>query len=259
MSEITIAQVAGFLDTLLGTSQVPDYPNALNGMQVGHRGPIKRVAVAVDCSLRTILLAAADGANLLVVHHGLFWNGLQPLTGAYEARVRTLLEHDIALYSSHLPLDAHATFGNSRLLALELGLEPTAGFAKHHHLHCGVRGTSDLETTHLIERVQTWATPLGQHTVASMVPSGHRTRRWAICTGAGAQPDSLAEAYAGNIDTLIVGEGPHWSAIDAEEHGLVIIYAGHYATETTGVRALGAHLAREFSLPWTFIHAPTGL
>ncbi len=256
---IPLERVTTYVDELLSIASIPDYPPAVNGLQVGHRGPVRRIAAAVDGSRRTIELAAADGANLLLVHHGLFWNGLQPITGAHETRVRLLVEHDIALYSAHLPLDAHETFGNSRLVAKELGLEPTAGFARHQHVHLGVRGEVTLETVELIERVRAWATPLGHHTIASPVPDGHRTRRWAICSGSGAQAETLREAYAAGIDTLIVGEGPHWTAIDAEEHGLVIVYAGHYATETTGVRALASHLAERFSLPWAFLHAPTGL
>jgi dinuclear metal center YbgI/SA1388 family protein len=259
VSEPTLERIAAHLDGLLDIGAIPDYPPALNGVQMGHRGPVRRVAAAVDCSLRTIELAAADGANLLLVHHGLFWNGLQPITGSHEARIRALIENDIALYSAHLPLDAHETFGNSALMARELGLVANAGFARHHHVHCGVRGDNDLRTTALVERVREWAVPLGHHTVASRIPDGHRTRRWAICSGAGAQVENLREAYAAGIDTLIVGEGPHWSAIDAEERGLVIIYAGHYATETPGVRALAAHVASEFTLPWAFLHAPTGL
>ncbi len=255
----SLGQIAAHLDALLAIDSIPDYPSAVNGVQVDHRGPVRRIAAAVDCSRRTIELAAADGANLLLVHHGLFWNGLQPIRGAHEARIRLLFEHDIAVYSAHLPLDAHETFGNSRLVATELGLTVTAGFARHHHVHCGVRGEESLDTHALIERVRAWATPLGHHTVASRVPDGHRTRRWAICSGSGAQPETLREAYDAGIDTLIVGEGPHWSAIDAEERGLVIVYAGHYATETTGVRALAGHVASEFALPWAFLHAPTGL
>jgi dinuclear metal center YbgI/SA1388 family protein len=259
MSGVPIERIVPALDALLRIDAIPDYPPALNGLQVGHRGPVTRIAAAVDCSLRTIELAAADGANLLLVHHGLFWNGLQAITGMHERRVRALFAGDMALYSAHLPLDAHPTLGNSRLLATELGLEVTAGFARHHDVHCGVRGDSTMATTELIERIRAWATPLGHHTVASRVPDGHHTHRWAICSGAGAQPENLREAYAEGIDTLIVGEGPHWSAIDAEEHGLVIIYAGHYATETLGVRALAAQVAAEHSLPWAFVHAPTGL
>ncbi|MCE9602193.1 MAG: Nif3-like dinuclear metal center hexameric protein [Gemmatimonadetes bacterium] len=259
MTEPSLATIAAHLDALLDIAGTPDYPAALNGIQVAHRGPVRRIAAAVDCSQRTIDAAAAAGANLLLVHHGLFWGGLQPLVGPHLARVRTLLAADIAVYSAHLPLDAHATFGNSRLLAGELGLAVSGGYARYQQIDCGVRGESDLGTAALIDRVRAWAAPLGHHAVASSIPTGHRTRRWAICSGAGAQVETLREAYATGVDTLIVGEGPHWSAVDAPERGLVIIYAGHYATETLGVRALAAHLSDRFALPWDFVHSPTGL
>lgn len=259
MSSIPLSELAPHLDETLAVGSTPDYPPALNGVQVGHRGPVHRVAAAVDASLRTIEMAAASGANLLLVHHGLFWNGLRPITGVHEARLRALFAHDIAVYSAHLPLDAHPTFGNSALLATELGLSTTGGFARHQTIHCGVRGESDLDTVSLVARIAEWARPHGHHAVASTIPPEHRTRRWAICSGAGAQVDNLREAYTTGVDTLIVGEGPHWSAVEAEEYGLVIVYAGHYATETLGVRALAAHLEERYELPWTFLHAPTGL
>ncbi|MEX2180606.1 MAG: Nif3-like dinuclear metal center hexameric protein [Gemmatimonadaceae bacterium] len=258
MTAPTLTAIAAHLDALLLTATTPDYPPALNGVQVGHRGPVTRVAAAVDVSLRTIGLAADAGANLLLVHHGLFWNGLQPVTGAHEARLRALFSHDLALYSSHLPLDAHPAFGNSALLAAELGLTVSGGFARYQQIQCGVRGEADLDTAALVARVTAWAQPHGHHTVASPIPAGHRTERWAICSGAGAQAENLREAYATGINTLVVGEGPHWSAVEAEEHGLVIIYAGHYATETLGVRALAAHVGETFGIPWDFVHAPTG-
>lgn len=255
----TLPDIATYLETLLAISSTPDYSPALNGVQVGHRGPVRHIAAAVDASLRTITMAAEAQANLLLVHHGLFWGGLRPLTGAHETRVRTLFAHDIALYSAHLPLDAHFTFGNSALLAKELGLTVNGGFAKHQQIFCGVRGESDADTLEFAARVAAWSAPLGHHTVVSSVPRGHRTRRWAICSGSGAQVETLREAYNSGVDTLIVGEGPHWSGVEAEEHGLVIIYAGHYATETLGVKALAAHLSERYGIPWEFLHAPTGL
>lgn len=259
MSSVPLADLAPYLDDLLAVGSTPDYPPALNGVQVGHRGPVRRVAAAVDASLRTIHLAAESGANLLLVHHGLFWNGLRPITGVHETRLRALFQHDLAVYSAHLPLDAHATFGNSALLAVELELRASGLFARHQTIHCGVRGESDLDTHELVARIAAWARPHGHHTVASAIPQGHRTRRWAICSGAGAQVENLREAYTTGIDTLIVGEGPHWSAVEAQEYGVVIVYAGHYATETLGVRALAAHIEERFGIPWTFLHAPTGL
>lgn len=258
-ASVPLETLVTHLDTLLATASTPDYPPALNGLQVRCRRPITRIAAAVDASQRTIDAAIADGATLLLVHHGLFWSGVQPLVGMHYDRTRALLDADLAVYSSHLPLDAHGTYGNSRLLAGELGLTMTSGFAAYQQIHCGVQGTADMDTSALAAQVRAWATRWGHHTVVSTIPAGHRTRRWAICSGAGAQVSTLQEAYAAGIDTLIVGEGPHWSAVEAPERGLVIIYAGHYATETLGVRAVAAHLQERFGLPWTFIDAPTGL
>lgn len=259
MSGVELAEIESHLDALLRASQTPDYPQALNGVQVTHRGPVTKIAAAVDVSARTIRGAADAGANFLLVHHGLFWSGLQPLTGRHYSRVRLLLDHDIALYSAHLPLDAHETFGNSLLLARELGLRADAGFARHETIDCGVRGTSDISTAELLSRVDAFARSNGGSALASAMPAGRSTRRWAICSGAGANVDTLREAESLGVDTLITGEGPHWSAVDAEERGLVIIYAGHYATETLGVRALAGHLSVTFGEPWSFVAAPTGL
>jgi dinuclear metal center YbgI/SA1388 family protein len=259
MSGAPLAAVAAHLDSVLRVRETPDYPPALNGVQVQHRGPVQKIAAAVDVSARTIRAAIDADANLLLVHHGLFWAGLQPLTGLFYERVQLLLQHDVALYSVHLPLDAHPTLGNSRLLAREIGLEATAGFAHYQTIDCGVRGLSDVPTSDLVKRLHAFATSHGGSARASVATPGRRTRHWAICSGAGASADTIREAVELGVDTLITGEGPHWSAVEAEEKGLVIIYAGHYATETLGVRALAAQLSAEFDVPFTFIAAPTGL
>jgi dinuclear metal center YbgI/SA1388 family protein len=220
---------------------------------------VHRVAVAVDASLQTIQGAIDAQANLLVVHHGLFWSGAQPLTGRIYERFRRLFKHDIAVYSAHLPLDLHPHLGNNALLARALGLEPTEAFARFQSIAVGVMGDADVETTTLVARAESIAHSEGGALVAAGVSAGRKTRRWAICTGAGASSDTLREAAAAGVDTLIVGEGPHHTAVEAPELGIAVLYAGHYATETFGVRALGAELERRFELPWTFIAAPTGL
>ena len=256
---VTLTRVAEHLDALLRTHQIPDYPGALNGVQVDHIGPVRRCAVAVDASQRTIQGAADAGANLLVVHHGLFWGGVQPLRGRYFERIRSLIVNDIAVYSSHLPLDLHPTFGNNAQLARALGLSPSGGFARFQTVDIGLKGEADVPTVDLARRVALLAEQHGGQLVAVGVRPDRRTRRWAICTGAGASSDTLREAAEARVDTLIVGEGPHHTAVDAEELGIAILYAGHYATETFGVRALGEELERVFELPWSFIAAPTGL
>lgn len=254
-----VDEVAEHLDSMLRTREIPDYPSAINGVQLANEGEIRAVASAVDCSMRTIRGAIDAGANLLVLHHGLFWSGLQPIRGPLYRRLTALLSHDIAVYASHLPLDAHPEIGNNVLLARALGLAPSDGFATFQSVQIGVRGTSDLPTIELQRRAAEFARRYRTDLRASAFAPERRTRRWAICTGAGASADTLREAIRAGVDTLIVGEGPHWTAVDADELGLVILYAGHYATETLGVQALAENVGTRFGLPWTFVDAPTGL
>ena len=251
-------ELASYIDELLGTATTPDYPNAVNGLQLENTSPVRRIAAAVDFSTRAIQGAIENGANFLIVHHGMLWSGIGPFCGPSYRTLRMLMENDIALYSSHLPLDRHPTLGNNALLAAELGLTPTGLFARFQDIFIGVSGESDIETASLTSRARSFAKSYGE-VRTSLIPSGRRTRKWGICTGAGASAETLSEASAAGIDTLIVGEGPHWTAVHAEEHELAIIYAGHYATETLGIRALAQHLAKRYELPWSFINAPTGL
>ena len=255
----TIDEVASYVDDLLRSSAIPDYPSALNGLQFESSAPLRGIAAAVDFSTRAIKGAKAVKANLLIVHHGMFWGGLTPLTGAAYRRARLLFENDIAVYSSHIPLDCHPTFGNNVILARELGLEPSRQFARFQGISIGVAGDSDVLTRALVDKAATFANKYGHAVRTTPIESGRRTRRWGMCTGAGASADTLSEAMDAGIDTLIVGEGPHWTAITAEENDLAIIYAGHYATETLGVCALAEHLGDRYKVPWNFISAPTGL
>jgi dinuclear metal center YbgI/SA1388 family protein len=252
-------EIARYADSILDSANTPDYPNAVNGLQLENRGSIRGIAAAVDLSTRAIEGAIAQDANLLIVHHGMFWGGLESLVGPAYSRLRLMIDNDIAVYSSHLPLDRHATLGNNALLAKALELKPEKSFARHENISIGVAGECDIDTALLLQRANTFAKREGGAARVSHIEQGRRTKKWAICTGAGASADTLSEAVSERIDTLIVGEGPHWTAVAAEEHGIAIIYAGHYATEVLGVRALGSHLAEKFSLPWTFITAPTGL
>lgn len=254
-----LTTIVAHLDDQLRTHEIPDYPGALNGLQLEAPNDVRRVAAAVDFSRRTVQGAIDADANLLLVHHGMFWSGNQRIAGAYYERLRLALGHGLAVYASHLPLDAHPTLGNNALLARELGLEPTGGFARHQTLDIGVSGRSDVPTATLVKRARAFAAREGGGVVVTEHASDRRTRRWGICTGAGASSETIREAESLGLDTLIVGEGPHHTAVEAPERGLVIIYAGHYATETLGVRALATHVERTFDIPWIFVEAPTGL
>jgi dinuclear metal center YbgI/SA1388 family protein len=254
-----LAELAGFLDTTLNITGIPDYAAALNGVQLENTCDIQHVATAVDFSTATVDGAIDAGAKLLLVHHGMFWGGTQPITGVRRQRLCALISHDVAVYSAHLPLDVHPDHGNNALLAQRLGLTPTGGFAKFQTIDVGLSGESEMPTRLIAERARALADQFRGSFVATPFDDARITRRWGICTGAGADSSTLHEAVARGLDTLIVGEGPHHTAVMARDLGIVILYAGHYATETLGVRALGEALAARFGIRATFVDAPTGL
>ncbi|WP_411278927.1 Nif3-like dinuclear metal center hexameric protein [Gemmatimonas sp.] len=255
---VPLRDIVSALDAELRTKEIPDYPGAVNGLQVANSGAVHRVAVAVDASRAAITEAVISGADLLIVHHGLFWSGVQPLVGVQYEKYRSMLASGLAVYSSHLPLDLHVQHGNNARLAQALGLTPDGGFARFKSVDIGLTGTADDATDELVNRVEAFSARYGGSVRTSIPARGRRTRRWAICTGGGASSESLREARDRGVDTLIVGEGPHHTTVDAMEHDLCVVYAGHYATETLGVQALGAFLQARFGLPWTFLHLPTG-
>lgn len=254
----TASEVAAFLDDLLGVPGFPDYPQALNGLQLDHAGPVRRIATAVDFSERTIEAAIAASANFLVLHHGMFWAGPRPLVGTAYRRLQRLIAHDVAVYAVHLPLDAHPRLGNCARLAAALHLEPTGRFVEYQGSPIGVAGTTDVATAELTSRVARFAAERGGSVRTSGLAPMSRSRRWAIVTGAGADSSTLLLAAGRGIDTLIVGEGPHHTTVDAPDAGVTVIYAGHYATETPGVEALAVELGQHFNLPADFLLLPTG-
>ncbi len=255
----TLAELVPWLDDLLQTDTTPDYTGAMNGLQMEHAGPVRRVAAAVDASLRSVQHAVEVGANLLVVHHGLFWAGAQPIRGAMHRKLSLLLQHDIAVYSSHLPLDRHPTLGNNVLLAHAHGLSVSSTWLPYKGVDIGVVADTETPTRELAIRAREFGARHGHHTVVTPFTHDRMSRRVAVCSGGGASAESLREARRVGADTLLVGEGPHFTAVDAEELDLVVMYAGHYATETLGVQALVQFIAERWQLPWSFLPAPTGL
>lgn len=249
------------LDTELRTADIADYSGAHNGLQCANSGTIARIATAVDASLETVLAASSTRNTLLLVHHGLFWSSAPAITGTRYTKYRALLTNDCALYSSHLPLDLHATLGNNHLLAQRLGLTVSGGFARFQQHHIGVRGTvheRDMPASALVADLERALAGDGGVVRASLPPANRVVHQWAICTGGGASSETIHEARTVGIDTLIVGEGPHHTTVNAREEELLILYAGHYATETFGVRALGEWLSATSGLPVEHLHFPTG-
>lgn len=255
----SLADIAAFADQLLDVAGILDYPGALNGVQFANRGGIERIVTAVDFSSAAVDGAIRSGARLVLVHHGMFWGGAQPIVGHRYRRVRALIEHDIGVYSSHLPLDVHPELGNNALLARRLGLEPSGGFASFQGKSIGLSGNASIPTRVLADRAAELSREFGGTLVSTPFESERVTRSWGLCTGAGADSATLREAAERGLDTVIVGEGPHHTAVEARELGIVVLYAGHYATETLGIRALGEAIASRFDIQSTFIDAPTGL
>lgn len=244
-----------YLDGYLRVSEYPDSTNALNGLQVGGVEDIHHVVAAVDASEAAIDEAAEKNADLLIVHHGLFWDGFRPLTGRRLRKVKPLLENGIAVYSVHIPLDAHPEVGNCVLLARALDLDVQGPFGTHRGVEIGWWGTlpEALTSDELGDRFsRVLDGPV------HVIPGGpERLERVAVVTGMGAS--SVEEAAERGIDALVTGEGSHHTHFEAMELGVSVFFGGHYATETFGVRALAEHVAERFGLTWEFLDQPTGL
>jgi len=253
MRSASLHEIVTHCDRLLRPAEFDDWPGAANGLQMQNAGQVTRLAAAVDASLATVKLAGEAGADLLVVHHGLFWSPTHPWTGKRFELIKQLLDQGLAVYAAHLPLDAHPELGNNVLLGRALGwrkFEPFF-FTRGRHLGLRVRANIDREAL---------ARSLGRvlGCAPRVLPGGpQKCRRIGIVTGgAGAE---IRLGAAEGVDTFITGEGPHWTFALAEELGLNVFYGGHYATETFGVKALTEHLSRKFHLPWSFLDHPTGL
>lgn len=252
---VRLADLVGYLNDYLMVSDIPDYPNAFNGLQVEGREQVRRVLTAVDASVASVEEAARWGADLLLVHHGLFWNGLQPIVGRYRRRLQPLLREGISLYAMHLPLDVHPEVGNNAVLARRLGLTVSERFGEFQGTPVGVVCETEMALEELVSRLREEL----KTEVKVIAFGGERVKRLGILTGGAGQTRILTEASERGIDTLLTGEGAHHTYLDAEELGINLLYAGHYATETLGVQALGEHLRRQFGLEHRFFDHPTGL
>ncbi len=253
MPKASLAAIVQHCDRILRTREVGDYDGAANGLQVENSGTVTRLAATVDASLATVKLAIAAKADLLLVHHGLFWSKSHPWTGKKYELIRLLVENNLAVYSSHLPLDAHSRLGNNAQLAAALGLKQLTPFFFSHGQNIGLQSRTRIPRAELAQRLE--------HVLGlkpKLLPGGREIcERIGIVTG-GAGFD-IKQAASEGVDTFVTGEGPHWTYALAEELGLNVFYGGHYATETFGVKALAAALSQKFKLPWQFLPYPTGL
>lgn len=253
-SGISLPVITSYLDSLLRLSEIPDESNAVNGLQVANSGFINRMVAAVDASQEAIDAAGSGGPGaLILVHHGLLWDGNAPVTGRRYNRLRALFTRDLALYGAHIPLDVHPELGNNVALADMLGIPVHGWFGAYKGIDLGVWGGCELPRENLLLRLDE---KLGVK--CKLIPGGPaRTSRVGIISGAGG--NMIGQAIHAGLDTFITGEGPHHTYFDATEGGVNLIYAGHYATEQLGVQRLAQHLSDRFSIPWEFYHRDTGL
>jgi dinuclear metal center YbgI/SA1388 family protein len=247
------SDLIAYLDEFLDIANVPDYKDAFNGLQVQGGDSVTRIAVAVDACQATIEAAVAGGAQMMIVHHGLFWGRKAPITGAYYRRFAALIKNNVALYSCHIPLDAHPEVGNNHVLARQLGLTLGGTWGDFEGMPIGVWADAELSREEFVGQVRE---ALGVEPLVMATGPEHVRRIGIVTGGAGSM---IAQAARAGCDTFLTGEGAHHTYFDAEEGEINVLYAGHYATETVGVKALAAHLERRFGLETFFIDHPTGL
>ncbi len=246
------AEIGEDLSQMLGHDRVTDAAGACNGLQVESSGPIKKIGAAVDSHEAVIAKAAERGIDFLIVHHGLFWDSLHPMSGRRLQKFKTLFDHNIAVFSSHLPLDIHPVYGNNILLARGIGLKKISPFYKDRGMPIGFMGDFSGSMDLLVQKVSTL---LGKPQ-AVMAHGKDRPSKVGVVTG---YATDFSKVLADGADTFITGEGPHWTYGQSLEAGLNVIHGGHYLTETLGVQAVARYLSEKWGIPWEFIDHPTGL
>jgi len=242
-----------YLNDYLRAKAIKDESN--NGLQVEGAGEVTRLAFAVDASLAAVQEAAEAGAQMLIVHHGLFWGKPLMVTGIHHHRLKRLLDADLSLYGAHLPLDLHEEVGNNAVLARWLNLDELTPFGEYQGVLLGVAGC--LPATVSLGDFAAQVEKVQEEQIIQIWPFGPpNVRRVGIISGGAA--DFLDQAAAAGADVYLTGEVSHGSYHQAHELGLNVVFGGHYATETAGLKALAEHLAGKFGLETIFLDLPTG-
>ncbi|MBT3924005.1 MAG: Nif3-like dinuclear metal center hexameric protein [Nitrospina sp.] len=247
-----ILQLSHYLDNLLDIPSIDDAPNALNGLQVQNTGEIKKIGLAVDLCQATIELAIEKNCQMMFVHHGIFWGGLQPLRGSFYEKISSMINANLGLYSAHIPLDLHPVFGNNRALADLIGLNNLEPFGEYGGIKIGFKGTIVKKSAEglaqeLAEKLGSSVKVIGEGEIETV----------GLVTGGAA--DIIQQASREGLDAYITGEGANHHYHEAIENHCIMIFAGHYATETGGVKSVGGHLEQKFGVTTEFLDYPTGL
>lgn len=252
-----LSEFCSRLNERLSTDEYTDVDASANGLQVGPESKVvERAAFTVDAARATVEAAADASADVLVAHHGISWGGFERVTGTTYGRIAPLVAADLALYVTHLPLDGHAELGNANRLAAFLDLEDTGPFGELGPVHVGRRARAHDPYTVDGLRAALLELEHGNGGVRVLNFGPDRIEEVGIVTGSGT--DWISEAREAGLDALVTGEGKQQAYHEAREAGLHVFLAGHYATETFGVRAL-LELVGEWGLETTYVSHPTGL
>ena len=242
----TLQDLVAHCDSRTKRSTFKDSPGAFNGLQLSNNGKVSKIGAAVDAGVIPFKKAVEENVDFLIVHHGMFWDMPRPITGPVYDRLFTLIAGNCALYSSHLPLDAHTEIGNNALLSKQLGLKPSRGFIPNEGGDIGLIVTNSLTRTELKAKLHA-----NYSKVIAIEYGSPSPKEIALCSGSGSS--ALPQAIAAGVDTLITGELREEHFNLAQEAKLNLYLCGHYATEVHAVKALAEELSKQFSIPWTFI------
>lgn len=244
---VRLEKVVEFCDQRSNRAEVRDFPGSYNGLQLANNGKVTRIGAAVDAGRVPFEKCREEGIDFLIVHHGMFWTLPIPLTGSHYDKVKMAMDSNLAVYGSHLPLDAHPEIGNNRLLANALGLEVADWFLPYEGVPIALKAKAGLDRATLKHRLEKHF-PAGFQAIEY---GEDRLEHVAILTGSGRS--ALPELAAAGVDTLITGELRQEHFNYAQEHRLNLYLCGHYATEVFGVKALARDCAKKFGLEWSFV------
>ncbi|MGA3007526.1 MAG: Nif3-like dinuclear metal center hexameric protein [Opitutaceae bacterium] len=241
-----LQELVDYCDQRTRRAVFKDAPGAFNGLQVANDGRVAKIGAAVDAGVVPFQKAVAAGVDFLIVHHGMYWDMPRPLTGSAYERVAALIRGNCALYSNHLPLDAHPEIGNNAILARQLGLTPARGFLPREGENIGLVATGAPDRAGLRAKLEKF-----YPRVVALEFGSARPEHVALCSGSG--NSAVPELAREGVDTMVTGElREEWFNV-AQEQRLNLYLCGHYATEVHGVKALAAELGAKFGLPWEFI------
>lgn len=244
---IATEDIVNYCNQRTKLQEIKDFPGAFNGLQIQNSGTISKIGASVDAGLVPFQNAISKGIDYIITHHGLFWSPPLPITGPAYQKVKLCLDHNLAVYGSHLPLDCHPEIGNNAILAQKLGLVPTSSFLPYEGVDIGLITKNNQSRKDLSNRLES----LFSKGINSMEFGTEKPSTIAILTGSGQSAvDKILDA---GTDTLITGELKQQHFNLAQELKLNLYACGHYATETFGVDALALEVAEKFDLPYEFI------